>query len=95
MVPDINDIYREPYDKVVRKYFDGNHSHDGLEKLLPKVQTLYYFTTVYIICILDTLTPICLINGTDSWLARKCRVYSEKDSHDGNSNQMPDLMRFL
>ena len=37
MVPDINDIYREPYDKVVRKYFDGNHSHDGLEKLLPKV----------------------------------------------------------
>lgn len=37
MVPDINAMYREPYDTVVRTYFDGNHSHEGLEGLLPLV----------------------------------------------------------
>ncbi len=37
MVPDLNAIYRAPYDTVVKTYFDGNHSHEGLEKLLPLI----------------------------------------------------------
>jgi pimeloyl-ACP methyl ester carboxylesterase len=37
MVPNINAMYRPPYDTVVQKYFDGYHTHDGLEKLLPLV----------------------------------------------------------
>jgi hypothetical protein len=36
-VPDINDVFLAPYDSVVQKYFDGNHSHDGLDKLLPEI----------------------------------------------------------
>jgi len=37
MVPDLNTIYREPYATVIQQYFDGNHGHDGMEKLLPQV----------------------------------------------------------
>jgi len=37
LVPDVNDLFIAPYDTVVSKYFDGNHSHDGLEQLLPEI----------------------------------------------------------
>ncbi len=37
MVPNVIDMYRKPYDSIVVKYFDGTHTHDGLENLLPEI----------------------------------------------------------
>jgi hypothetical protein len=37
IVADVQDMFRSPYDTVVQKYFDGKHSHDGLENRFPEI----------------------------------------------------------
>lgn len=37
IVPDINSIYKSPYDTLIPKMFDGKHNHHSIDKLLPEV----------------------------------------------------------
>jgi hypothetical protein len=37
MVPDINKIYKAPYDSLIRVYLDGTHHLKSLDEVLPKI----------------------------------------------------------
>ncbi len=37
LVPDINDMFRPPYDTMISKFFDWNYTHDDLTDLFPAI----------------------------------------------------------
>ncbi len=37
IVPDINSIYKSPFDTLIPKMFDGKHNHHDIDKLLPEI----------------------------------------------------------
>lgn len=37
MVPDINEIYKPPYDSIIPAMFDGSHSFRQIDKVLPEI----------------------------------------------------------
>ena len=57
-VPDINKVYKHPYDSIIAAYFDGKHSMDQIDNVLPHVPKDMLLDTFLNLYVTDPAFPL-------------------------------------